>query len=93
MTPADIARVLDLSDERDQWAQRLIDAERAGYIAGWRAGRDAHRAAVIGADLELMIGRPELADLEARRWGTAGREHFADPRPGDYIPPAKSEAA
>jgi len=24
------------------------------------------------------------ADLERRRWGPGGREHFADPRPGDY---------
>ena len=29
-------------------------------------------------------GGPDHAELEERRWGPGGREHFADPRPGDY---------
>ena len=24
------------------------------------------------------------AELKGRRWGPGGREHFADPRPGDF---------
>ena len=27
---------------------------------------------------------PSHAELEEKRWGPGGREHFADPRPGDY---------
>ena len=27
---------------------------------------------------------PSHAELEERRWGPGGREHFGDPRPGDY---------
>jgi hypothetical protein len=25
-----------------------------------------------------------VAELELRRWGPGGREHFGDPRPDDY---------
>ncbi|WP_345433797.1 hypothetical protein [Actinoallomurus vinaceus] len=38
------------------------------------------------------------AELEALRWGPGGREHFGDPRPGDfegfgaeYEPPTTSD--
>jgi hypothetical protein len=31
------------------------------------------------------------AEIEAARWGPGGREHFADPRPGDF-PDVKKEA-
>ena len=27
---------------------------------------------------------PPFAEIEERRWGPEGREHFGDPRPGDY---------
>jgi hypothetical protein len=29
-------------------------------------------------------GGPMFAELERKRWGPDGREHFADPRPGDF---------
>jgi len=32
------------------------------------------------------------AELDARRWGPGGREHFADARPGDYPGRARREA-
>jgi hypothetical protein len=38
-----------------------------------------------------VVPRPGLDELEARRWGPGGREHFADPGPGDFpgrTPPA-----
>ena len=51
----------------------------AGYAAA-EADMDARwnriaRAAVRG---------PSNAELEEKRWGPGGREHFADPRPGDF---------
>lgn len=32
------------------------------------------------------------AELEAERWGPGGREHFGDPRPGDFPGRARLEA-
>jgi hypothetical protein len=31
-------------------------------------------------------GGPTYQELEERRWGPGGQEHFGDPRPGDYVP-------
>ena len=36
-----------------------------------------------------VVRGPDLAEVEARRWGPGGREQFADPRPGDY--PGRAE--
>ena len=60
----------------------------AGRADGWRegyadAGRDmARRWDEIARP--AAHGRPPHAVLERRRWGPGGREHFADPRPGDF---------
>jgi hypothetical protein len=40
------------------------------------AARWARAAAVVRG--------PDLAEIDERRWGPGGREHFADPRPGDF---------
>lgn len=62
---------------------------------GYRAGLE-HGYAIGYADAEAdmaerwnEITRPvargkSFAELEEKRWGPGGREHFADPRPGDY---------
>ena len=34
---------------------------------------------------------PSHAELEVKRWGPGGREHFADPRPGDFPGRATAE--
>lgn len=85
------AVVLALSDERDIWLRRLLDAERDAY----RAGHDQGHAAGYAAGYEqavrdwkvtagLLPGGPAYAELERRRYGPGGRERFADPRPGDF---------
>ena len=67
--------LLALSDERDTWLRRVLDAERRGYDRGFRDGLSAYRDYVHG------VVRDWTACVT--RWdGT--REHFADPRPGDY---------
>jgi hypothetical protein len=43
-----------------------------GYHDGVIAHKRAQKAVVRHAELELA------------RWGPGGREHFADPRPGDF---------
>ena len=34
--------------------------------------------------VSAVVRGPDLAELEERRWGPGGREHFADARPGDF---------
>jgi hypothetical protein len=88
---ADIARLLELSDERDQWQCLRLAAFRDGwqaaeyahaddYARGHADGFAARKAAMHDATAAAMDAH--LAYLA--RWGPGGREHFADPRPGDY---------
>lgn len=85
--PAQVTELLALSDERDQWMKRILDAQRDAYAAGWADGRNAHRAAVNGIDRASdVLDRPTTAELEIRRWGTGGRDHFGDALPGDRSP-------
>jgi hypothetical protein len=52
----------------------------------------------------IAKGGPSHSELELRRWGPGGREHYGDPQPGDYqgtgsvpppwpAPPAESAVA
>ena len=84
--PLLMAQVLALSDERDQWERRLQAEGRAAYQAGYEdALRDADRTwAREPLHAPMLLDEPSLAELELRRYGPEGREHFGDPRPGDY---------
>jgi hypothetical protein len=86
------AVVLAVSDERDLWHDLVVDAWRDGYRAGRESrasdyargridGFAARKAAMHDATVAAMDDH--LAYLA--RWGPGGREHFADPRPGDYM--------
>ncbi len=57
--------------------------------------RDAHAAGRAEAEREMAdrwndiarpvtSGSPSQRELEERRWGPGGREHFGDARPGDH---------
>lgn len=75
MNAAVIAQVVALSDERDQWTQRLLDAEQAAYLRGYEDGR-ADQAArsdrVWAAMPELRVCVvPSHAELDALRYGGA----------------------
>lgn len=85
----DAARLLELSDERDQW-ERLRDA---AYRDGWQAGHDAgqregyRRAA---ADWKVTVTNtgwlgpaPSHAELDRRRYPPGGRLSWLQPRLGD----------
>lgn len=81
------ALVLDLSDgidlvrvlaDRDA---RAIGAE--AYERGHRAGYERGARHLVDTAPHYEPNAPTLAELEMLRWGPGGREHFADPRPGD----------
>jgi hypothetical protein len=85
--------VLALSGEREMWLRRMLAAERAAYergrADGWRDGFEAAyreiEAAWHAVADPVARGGPSHAELERRRWGPGGREHFGDPRPDDYM--------
>ncbi len=89
---AALAELLELSDERDQWQQRLGVEYRLGYAIGHALGVDEGRRleaderdeAWNRAAQDIARGGVTHSELELRRWGPGGREHFGDPRPGDY---------
>lgn len=75
--PRGLAEVLALSDERDLWLGRVLDA--------WRAGYEAALGDAVAASLLRVFPLPgHVTEAEKRRYPPDGREHFADPRPGDY---------
>jgi hypothetical protein len=69
---------------RHQLAREMYQAGHAdGYLAGYRqAGAD--QAARWNQIARAALDGPARAELEERRWGPGGQEHFADPRPGDF---------
>ena len=89
-----VAALLALSDERDTWMRRLLAAERAAYARGYDDGFRVGGEGLFArrrAWPPVVITGPSFAELERRRWGPGGREHFGDPRRGDY--PGRREGA
>jgi hypothetical protein len=83
-----IAELIALSDERDLWLRWLLNAQRQAYEAGRADGfAEGWREAEWDMALSWHAAAAPVArsgELQRRRWGPGGREHFADPRPGDY---------
>ena len=67
---------------REMYERGHEDGYRQGYERGARLLEESWPDVVR----PVLQDRPEHAALEARRWGPGGREHFADPRPGDRTP-------
>lgn len=88
--------IIAVSGERDQWTGRLLDAERAAYrlglAEGYRLGLEVAWGIRKADALVLDPNTPALDELELRRWGPGGREHFGDPRPGDVCPTVRRSA-
>jgi hypothetical protein len=98
--PAQVIRagLLALSDERDLWLRWVLAAWREGYAAGRDSMADAVTTAYIDGllrrkgiehdHIRALTGGTDRVDLwedqQRRTWGPGGREHFADPRPGEY---------
>jgi hypothetical protein len=92
----DPQELLDRSNERDTYERRILAAERAafdrGRVDGWWRGVEHTRTAIAQEDAaawqqvaDPVVHPGPARDLvEERRWGPGGRQHFADPRPGDF---------
>lgn len=81
---AEEQKVLAQCRELCRWAYDM------GYADGWKRGYEqgtrelqAEWPSVVAS---MVRGGPTYAELEERRWGPGGREHFGDPGPGDRRP-------
>jgi hypothetical protein len=88
MTPRDAIEAAELAEAetryRHQLAREMYQAgQRAGFEAGYRQA-NADEAARWAKVIRPVVHGMSYAELEERRWGPGGREHFADPRPGDF---------
>jgi hypothetical protein len=89
VTPQEAIEVANLAAAETAYRNELA---REMYEVGRRdAEADIAQAWAQAAD-PVAHGGPAFAELEERRWGPGGREHFADPRPGDYPGRAAPEA-
>jgi hypothetical protein len=81
-----VTDLLELSDERDQWWQRVLIAYREGYANG---ARDQWVEGYVAAIEDVKRIQHDAVDprLEARRWDLRGeqrtRRTFAQPHPDE----------
>ena len=80
MTPQEAIEAAELVEAETRYCLQL---GREMYQAGYRQA-EADMAARWHEIARAAIRGPSQADLEAERWGPGGREHFGDPRPGDF---------
>lgn len=77
--------------------QLASEAYERGRADGWREGYERAEADMARRWREIArpIARGGITnrELESRRWGSGGRKHFADPRPGDRGPRKADTAA
>jgi len=90
----------DMSEAVRAWWLAESDRRDRDLAARWRAWQeghdsrdteitDAYEEGFADGCLALKHAQHQarrLCEIEIARWGPGGREHFADPRPGDYIP-------
>jgi hypothetical protein len=81
VTPAEAIAAAELTEAEIRYRHQMArEMAEAAYERGRADGYLRAVADVKAAQHGLVLN----AELEARRWGPGGREHFADARPGDY---------
>jgi len=86
-TREQVTSLLARSDAMDVQLRLRLRAWREGYAAAERAHDDDYERGVHDGALARKRAEHDLlrmAQMDAERWGPLGREHFADPRPGDF---------
>jgi hypothetical protein len=75
------------SDRRDREQERLLNAWSAGWQACEAQHAEQYEEGFTDGTMALKHAQHQAHRLirgDEERWGPGGREHFADPRPGDY---------
>jgi hypothetical protein len=80
MTPREAIEAAELAEAETRYRNQLA---RELYELGRRDAEAENAEAWRRIAAPVAHGR-SFAEIEERRWGPGGREHFADPRPGDF---------
>ncbi len=80
MTPEEAIEAAELAEAEIRYRTQLA---REMYARGRERGLAEGYVLAISDVKAVQHGIVRDAELEVRRWGPGGREHFADPRPGD----------
>jgi hypothetical protein len=80
VTPAEAIDAAELAGAESRYRSQLA---REMYTRG-RRDAEAEQADAWQRIAAPVIHGTDVAELEERRWGPGGREHFGDPRPGDF---------
>jgi hypothetical protein len=81
VTPQEAIEVAELAEAETCYRNQLA---REMYARGHERGLAEGYARAVGDVKAAQQGIVRDVELEVRRYGPGGREHFADPRPGDF---------
>lgn len=81
MTPEEAIEAAELADAEIRYRHQMA---REMYARGHERGLNEGYVLAVADVKAIQHGIVRDAELEALRWGPGGREHFGDPRPGDY---------
>jgi hypothetical protein len=85
MSPDEAIEAAAAAEAETRYRNQLArEAYEAGRQAGYRQAAADEEARWRQTPPVLVPHSPSHAELEERRWGPGGREHFADPRPSDF---------
>jgi hypothetical protein len=85
MSPDEAIEAATAAEAETRYRNQLArEAYEAGRQAGYRQAETDQEARWRQIRPAVPPGGLSHAELEERRWGPGGREHFADPRPGDF---------
>ena len=78
---ADVAELIERSDERDAWLRRVLDAEKRGFALGAASQAGEYERGFADGCLALKAAQHDahrLAELDARRWSLRGDKRSRD---------------
>ena len=81
MTPAEAIAAAEQAEAETAYRNQLA---REIAAAAYQRGLSDGYVRAIEDVKAVQHGAVRDAELETARWGPAGREHFAEPRPGDF---------
>lgn len=94
MKPQEAIEAAELVEAETRYRLQLARETRAAAAAeGFERGYSEGYLRAVDDLKAAQKGIVRDAALEEVRWGPGGREHFGDPRPGDYpgrVPPPRA---
>jgi len=85
VTPQEAIEAAELVEIEERYRHQLArEMTEHAAAAGYERGQVDGYLRAVSDFKAFQHAEVRDAELEARRWGPGGRDHFADPRPGDF---------